>query len=514
MNSLNNLRIASRMALGFGSVLLLLAMVVAVAALRFDTVANATDSLLNETWVKAEAVADLDAATRANGTRTLELLLTTDADRLAELRARIRSNRERATAALDTLQKLVRRADGRQMLAEIVALRGKYVRSFQQVDADVANGRLDAATERCRNETIPLLDQLQEKTSSLSQLQSRLAKEAGDSMNASVKSGLYAIMTLGLCALAVGVVFAWYLSRSISRPVGEALGVAGRIAAGDLTADLQSDRLDEVGDLLRAMGEMTRRLSSVVGSVRGNAECVATASSQIAQGNLDLSQRTEEQASALQQTAASMEQLNAAVQQNAANARQANDLAQDASRVAGDGGQAVAGVVSTMQRIQEESRRVGDIIGTIDGIAFQTNILALNAAVEAARAGDQGRGFAVVAGEVRALAQRTAAAAREIKKIISANVEHVAECSNLAANAGSTMDKVVSSITRVRDIVCEISEASTEQSTGVNQVGEAVAQMDQVTQQNAALVEESAAAAESLKVQAAHLVGAVARFHL
>ncbi len=257
------------------------------------------------------------------------------------------------------------------------------------------------------------------------------------------------------------------------------------------------DRADEVGELLQAMRDMNGALADVVGTVRGNAESVATASSQIAQGNLDLSQRTEEQASALQQTAASMEQLSSTVQQNAANARQANQLAQGASQVAGQGGDAVAQVVSTMERIHEGSRRIGDIIGTIDGIAFQTNILALNAAVEAARAGEQGRGFAVVAGEVRSLAQRSAAAAREIKSLISANVEQVEAGSTLVQNAGATMGEVVAAIRRVSQIVEEISVASTEQSTGVGQVGEAVTQMDQATQQNAALVEEMAAAARS-----------------
>jgi methyl-accepting chemotaxis protein len=252
----------------------------------------------------------------------------------------------------------------------------------------------------------------------------------------------------------------------------------------------------------------------VVGQVRGNADSVATASAQIAQGNADLSQRTEEEASALQQTAATMEQLGTTVRQNAENAQQANQLAHGASAVALQGGKVVGQVVQTMKGISDSSRKIADIIGTIDGIAFQTNILALNAAVGAARAGEQGRGFAVVAGEVRNLAQRSAEAAKEIKRLIGASVERVEQGSALVDRAGQTMNDVVNSIRRVTDIVGEISAASVQQSTGVNQVGEAVGQMDQVTQQNAALVEESAAAAESLRGQAAALVQAVAAFKL
>jgi methyl-accepting chemotaxis protein len=262
------------------------------------------------------------------------------------------------------------------------------------------------------------------------------------------------------------------------------------------------------------MVAMKDSLTRVVGDVRGNAESVATASAQIAQGNLDLSQRTEEQASALEETAASMEQLGSTVKQNADNARQANQLAQSASAVATEGGDVVNDVVKTMKGINDSSRRIADIIGTIDSIAFQTNILALNAAVEAARAGEQGRGFAVVASEVRSLAQRSAEAAREIKTLITASVEQVDQGTALVDKAGSTMQQVVTSIKRVTDIMGEISSASIEQSAGVSQVGEAVSQMDQVTQQNAALVEESAAAAESLRAQAQQLVQAVAVFRL
>ncbi len=306
----------------------------------------------------------------------------------------------------------------------------------------------------------------------------------------------------------------WTISRSTTASMAQALRMAQAVAGGDLTVGVQAASRDEVGDLLRALAHMKQGLVDVVGSVRGNAESVAMASTQIAQGNHDLSQRTEEQASALEETAASMEQLGATVKHNADNARQANQLAQGASTIAAAGGAVVAQVVGTMKGINESSRRIADIIGVIDGIAFQTNILALNAAVEAARAGEQGRGFAVVAGEVRSLAQRSSDAAKEISTLITASVTQVEQGSSLVDQAGTTMEQVVSAIGRVTDIMGEISHASVEQSAGVSQVVTAVGEMDRATQQNAALVEESAAAAESLRLQAQQLVDAVAVFKL
>ncbi len=317
--------------------------------------------------------------------------------------------------------------------------------------------------------------------------------------------------------LAVGVAGLWigiWFSRRITRPVDFALKLAQAIAEGDLSVQVRVSGNDEIGALLVALSRMQGSLSDVVGHVRQNSESVATASMQISQGANDLSSRTEEQASALQEAAASMEELSSTVRQNADNALQANQMALGASEVARRGGDVVGEVVETMKGINESSRRIVDIIGVIDGIAFQTNILALNAAVEAARAGEQGRGFAVVASEVRSLAQRSADAAREIKTLISASVERVEHGTTLVDQAGVTMTEIVASIARVTDIMGEISAASSEQSTGVGQIGEAISHMDQATQQNAALVEESAAAAESLKDQAHQLVDAVAVFKL
>ena len=319
-------------------------------------------------------------------------------------------------------------------------------------------------------------------------------------------------------SIVAGVLFAFVfgmaLVRGISRSLREALNAAHAVAQGDLNHTIQVDGKDEVTHLLLALSDMQASLAKVVSTVRQGSESVATASAQIASGNHDLSARTESQASALEETAASMEELSATVKQNADNARHANQLAQSASTVAIKGGEVVAQVVETMAHINDSSKRIFDIISVIDSIAFQTNILALNAAVEAARAGEQGRGFAVVASEVRNLAGRSAEAAKEIKSLIGASVERVEQGSSLVVQAGATMTEVVSSIRRVTDIMGEISAASNEQSMGVSQVGEAVMQMDQVTQQNAALVEEMAAAASSLKSQAQELVDTMVGFKL
>ncbi|WP_234264047.1 methyl-accepting chemotaxis protein [Hydrogenophaga sp. NFH-34] len=329
-----------------------------------------------------------------------------------------------------------------------------------------------------------------------------------------INSTLSVLETLVLLTIVGLVLSSGYVARAMRRRVALSQAVAERVRDGDLTTPIHDPARDEFSPLLSALAEMQGALSQIVSGVRSNAESVATASAQIAQGNQDLSGRTEQQASALQQTAATMEQLGSTVRHNADSAQQANQLALTASGVAVKGGEVVGQVIETMQGINDASRRIADIIGVIDGIAFQTNILALNAAVEAARAGEQGRGFAVVAGEVRSLAQRSAEAAREIKSLIGASVDQVEQGTELVGHAGQTMKEIVAAIQRVNDIVSEISSASQEQSSSVGQVGQAITQMDQATQQNAALVEQSAAAAASLRSQATQLVQAMAVFKL
>ncbi|WP_184862518.1 methyl-accepting chemotaxis protein [Acidovorax soli] len=375
-------------------------------------------------------------------------------------------------------------------------------------------GDASALTTFAAKDLYPAMDPLQEVLGQLMQVQLDQAKMEYDRAAASYQT----IWAVTVAAVVLGVLLAVLVGgsmiRQISRSLGNAVDITDAVSRGDLTVPIQAQGRDEIAYLLTGLTAMRDNLAQVVSGVRGNAQGVASASAEIASGNHDLSIRTEEQASALQQTAASMEELSSTVRQNADNARQANQLAMSASTVAVQGGDVVSEVVETMKGINDSSKKISDIIGVIDGIAFQTNILALNAAVEAARAGEQGRGFAVVASEVRSLAGRSADAAKEIKSLIHASVERVEQGTTLVDKAGATMTEVVASIRRVTDIMGEISAASTEQSQGVSQVGDAVTQMDQVTQQNAALVEEMAAAAGSLSHQAQALVGAVEVFKL
>ena len=401
-----------------------------------------------------------------------------------------------------------------QLVARFKPLQAKADAATDTLLGLFKSGDVPALTSYAAKEMYPAIDPLQEVLGQLMQVQLDYAKAEYDSAAASFQT----IRALALTAVVLGVLLAVLMGgamiRQISRSLDNAVQITDSVAQGDLTVPIHARGKDEIAQLLGGLTTMRDNLAHVVSGVRGNAQGVASASAEIASGNNDLSIRTEQQASALQETAASMEELSSTVKQNADNARQANQLAMSASTVAGQGGDVVAEVVTTMKGINDSSKKIADIISVIDGIAFQTNILALNAAVEAARAGEQGRGFAVVAGEVRNLAQRSAEAAKEIKSLITASVERVEQGTLLVDKAGTTMTEVVGAIRRVTDIMGEISAASSEQSQGVSQVGEAVTQMDQVTQQNAALVEEMAAAAGSLSHQAQALVGAVAVFKL
>ncbi|MDN8617990.1 methyl-accepting chemotaxis protein [Variovorax ginsengisoli] len=368
-------------------------------------------------------------------------------------------------------------------------------------------GAGDAAVAGVDREPTKLLDEVAHRIQADS---AAVAARAADDARRATWFSLS--LMLGVCA--IGGMASILFSRTITRPIREAVRVAQLVAGGDLTSQIEVRSRDETGQLMQALKAMNDSLGTVVGEVRRSTSTIAGASTQIAVGNQDLSSRTEEQASSLEQTAASMEELTTTVKQNAENARQANQLAVQASEVAVMGGDVVSQVIDTMASINASSKKVVDIIGVIDGIAFQTNILALNAAVEAARAGEQGRGFAVVASEVRGLAQRSAAAAKEIKALIGDSVDKVDAGSSLVNEAGRTMEKIVASVRRVTDIMGEISAASQEQTSGIEQINQAVTQMDEVTQQNAALVEEASAAAQSLQMQAGSLVRAVSIFTL
>jgi methyl-accepting chemotaxis protein len=509
-----NLKIGTRLGGGFGLVLLLMTALILIALTRLAYIGEETAKMVEKDWVKAEAINTVDTMTRANARRTLELFVTEDPARTAAIRARIAENKKAIDDALQTLSDLIYTDEGKADLATLKEARGLYVASFTKVSRLLADGKRDEAIKAVNGETLPLLDALQGSVKALSTLQKKLVTTAGTEVIQNIGSTRMTMTVLGLAAVFFGIGFAWWVTRSITRPMNQAVRIAQTVAAGDLTSHIEVSSRDETGQLLQALKDMNESLVRIVAEVRSGTDTIATASSQIASGNLDLSSRTEQQAGSLEETASSMEELTSTVKQNSDNARQANSLAMSASDVAGKGGAVVSQVVDTMGSINESAKKIVDIIGVIDGIAFQTNILALNAAVEAARAGEQGRGFAVVAAEVRSLAQRSAAAAKEIKTLISDSVEKVDAGTKLVDQAGATMNEVVASVKRVTDIIGEITAAGQEQTSGIEQINQAIMQMDEVTQQNASLVEEAAAASEALQDQARNLAQTVSVFKL
>ncbi len=513
----SNMKVATRLSLGFGLVLLLMVVLIAVGLLRFHEVGVMSERIIHKDWVKAEAVNTIDRITRANARNTLELFLVSDPTQASAIYQRIKANRETGDAATGTLEKLIYLPEGKTLLASIKEKRGKYVASFQRVSALLEQGKRDEAVGLMNTETLPALDVLQEPISALLALQGKVVGADGVEIEQNIRFASVLMLTLGSLALAIGLLAGFLILRRLLAQLGGepdyAVAITQRIAAGDLSGEIHVKQTDH-DSLLFAIKTMRDSLARIVAQVRSGTDTIATASGQIAAGNLDLSARTEEQASSLEETASSMEELTSTVKQNSDSARQANQLALSAAETAQKGGSVVAQVVETMGSINESSKKIVDIIGVIDGIAFQTNILALNAAVEAARAGEQGRGFAVVATEVRNLAQRSAAAAKEIKTLIDDSVDKVGVGNALVEHAGATMNEVVDAVRRVTDIMGEISVASGEQTSGIEQVNLAVTEMDTVTQQNAQLVEEAAAAAAALQEQATHLTEVVSIFRL
>nr|WP_274387232.1 methyl-accepting chemotaxis protein [Noviherbaspirillum aridicola] len=495
---------------------MLLLIVVGIASWRLQSNIAAMEEMTDVTMAKERLISEWAASTGLNGVRTIFVAETEDAVRREQFQAAIKETSAHISGLQKKLDAFPRDEQEQQQLARIADTRKQYIDARDAVFKEKAVD--EAAARRLVQERLePALREYTAQIRKLSDWQAERIVAMRGRMAEMGRDAQWQIALLGALAVALAVAAAVFITRSIRSELGgepaQAAGIACRIAEGDLTREIVLDGRDRAS-LMHAMGAMQQSLTRIVTEVRAATESISTASDEIARGNLDLSSRTEEQASALEETASSMEELTSTVRQNADNARQANQLARTAADVAGTGGEVVSQVVGTMAAIDASSRKIVDIIGVIDGIAFQTNILALNASVEAARAGEQGRGFAVVAGEVRNLAQRAASAAREIKALINDSVQQVDQGSQLVAQAGKTMQEVVTSIARVTDIMAEISAASQEQATGIEHVSQAIAQMDQVTQQNAALVEQAAAASEAMREQAARLAAAVGAFRL
>ena len=510
--NLRSLRIGTRLAIGFG--LILATLIVVLAADNIVSTRNRERMIegLEVSNMKASLAADIKSALLEGGIAMRIIGLQTDLDSMKKEENKVKALRARYAQAHDKLTTLGLSADEKKLLADIERIDHDIDVPFKEAIKMIGAFNNEEAIKLIATRIDPLNQQSLAEINKLVDLQQKAMHEV---MLGTVDSGrqlMSILFAIGTVALLAGGAFAFMLTRSITHPLRDAVAVARKVAAGELTSRVAVSGKDEVSELLGALSEMNGSLSKIVGDVRMATDSITVASREIASGNSDLSSRTEMQAGALQKTAGSMNELTETVHRNAENAREANRLVISASDVAVKGGQVVGQVVGTMGSIKESSRKIVDIISVIDGIAFQTNILALNAAVEAARAGEQGRGFAVVAAEVRNLAQRSAGAAKEIKALITDSVEKVDAGGKLVDDAGNTMEEIVSSVKHVADIMAEITAASEEQSAGIAEVNRSIAQMDEMTQQNAALVEQAAAAAQSMQDQAGSLSNAVSVF--
>jgi len=512
MNFLTNINIGKRLGIGFALVLSLTLLITGAAIWRMSANADATSAMMVAPLAKERLITEWHTQTYAAVRRTAAIVKSSDQSLVDFFKEDNLKTSGRTSAVIKRIEPLLEGEQERAQFKHINDLRQRYTEAKNKAVKARSTGDAAGAEQILNSEYMPAADAYESAVADLVKMQQNNIDATANGIRDSNRASMRLLTALSLGAVALGAACAWLMASSITRPIRAAVELAETVAAGNLTRTIDVQGKDETGALLRALRQMNDNLARIVGQVRSGTATIATASAEIAAGNHDLSSRTEQQAGSLEETAAAVEELTSTVRQNADNARQANALSLVASRVAADGGAVVAEVVQTMGSIHASSKKIVEIISVIDGIAFQTNILALNAAVEAARAGEQGRGFAVVAGEVRTLAQRSAAAAKEIKSLIDDSVGKVDAGARLVDRAGVTMEQVVDSIRKVTGIVGEISSASVEQSAGIEQLNGAIADMDASTQHNAALVEQSAAAASALQEQAAKLAQMVSVF--
>ncbi|MDR6584290.1 methyl-accepting chemotaxis protein [Herbaspirillum sp. BH-1] len=509
-----DIKISVRLAACFAILIGVMCLITGVGMQSLNSISKASRMVVEDRYVKISLVMEIRENVNSAARNLRNALLARNPEEATRYLDRGAANTAKTTQALADVEKMVGTARGKELMKSIQDARAAYNTPRDKLRELIRQQKKEEATEVLFTEVIPAQDRYFDVLNEFVAFQKTLMDDSVVESQNTTSSAIALMLELSGVAIILCVIAAWLVTRSITRPLNEAVNVASAVAQGDLTVQIADTSKDETGMLLASLKTMNQNLHRIVSEVRTGTDTINTASSEIATGNLDLSSRTEEQAGALEETASAMEELTSTVKQNADNARQANQLAATASEVAVQGGSVVGQVVQTMGEINDASRKIVDIISVIDGIAFQTNILALNAAVEAARAGEQGRGFAVVASEVRTLAQRSASAAKEIKALIDDSVARVDNGSRLVEQAGSTMSEVVASVRRVTDVVAEISAASHEQSDGIEQINHAIVQMDEVTQQNAALVEQAAAAAQSLQEQSVRLSETVGVFKL
>ncbi|QNB06311.1 HAMP domain-containing protein [Herbaspirillum frisingense] len=509
-----NLNIARKLALSFAVVIALTLLQGLFAIKELKQVNNASGEIVTKWMPTMDAARELQGSLPPLRLTELELVTAVTPQERAAANQAIKTRLEALAKQRAVFEQRMSEPQEKEQYAQFGKNLAAYIKVDEQLAEMAANQQYDETRVLFKGESARLYGAMVGNLDAIVKINASGSARADEEATGVFRGAQRWIGGLLLATVAIGSLLAFVVAANVARPLKEAVEIAQRVARGDLTLRIRPAGRDETGRLMEALRAMNESLRDIVNEVRQGTDTIATASNEIARGNLDLSNRTEQQAGSLEETASAMEQLTSTVTQNADNARQANQLAATASDIASQGGEVVGQVVQTMEGITESSRRIADIISVIDGIAFQTNILALNAAVEAARAGEQGRGFAVVASEVRSLAQRSAGAAKEIKELIDDSVQKVSAGSTLVERAGSTMNEVVASVRRVTDVVAEISAATQEQSGGINEVNLAITQMDETTQQNAALVEQAAAAADSLKGQAGNLAAVVGKFKL